>query len=90
MPSAIHPAITEGNVAVITGGASGIGLATAERLARSGLRVYIADLDEDALKEAAASLADTGEVIAQTTDVSDAASVEELGNTVADRLGPDV
>ena len=88
MPSAIHPAITEGNVAVITGGASGIGLATAERLARSGLRVCIADLDEDALKEAAASLADTGEVIAQTTDVSDAASVEELGNTVADRLGP--
>jgi NAD(P)-dependent dehydrogenase (short-subunit alcohol dehydrogenase family) len=88
MSSAIHPAIAEGNVAVVTGGASGIGLATAERLARSGLRVCIADHDEDALKAAAGSLADAGDVMVQATDVSDAASVDQLAGAVADQLGP--
>ena len=88
MSSVIHPAIAAGNVAVITGGASGIGLAVAERLARSGLRVCIADRDEDALSAAAEGLADAGEVIVQATDVSDAASVDALANAVADQLGP--
>ena len=44
-----HPALTPSRTAVITGGASGIGLATAERLAASGLNVCIADRDEEAL-----------------------------------------
>ncbi|MDJ0786483.1 MAG: SDR family NAD(P)-dependent oxidoreductase [Myxococcota bacterium] len=88
MSSPTHPAIAEGNVAVITGGASGIGLATAERLARFGLRVCIADHDEEALKAAAESLAEAGEVIVQPTDVSSAASVDELASAVAERLGP--
>ena len=60
MSSAIHPAIAEGSVAVVTGGASGIGLATAERLARAGLRVCIADHDEEALSAAVDALADAG------------------------------
>ena len=88
MPEPIHPAIAEGNVAVITGGASGIGLATAQRLASEGLRVCIADQNGDALKEAADSIAGQAEVITHATDVSDAASVDELANAVADQLGP--
>ncbi|MCH2172906.1 SDR family NAD(P)-dependent oxidoreductase [Myxococcota bacterium] len=87
MPSVPHPAIAEGNVAVVTGGASGIGFATAERFARAGLRVCIADLDEEALKVAADHLSNVGEVITQITDVSDAGSMDQLANAVARRLG---
>lgn len=88
MSSLIHPALAEGSVAVVTGGASGIGLATAERLARAGLRVCLADRDEQALATAAEGLAAVGEVITHPTDVSDAASVDALANAVAERLGP--
>ena len=88
MSSVIHPALAPGNVAVITGGASGIGLATAERLAGSGLRVCIADSDEEALSSAAARLAEAGEIVVQTTDVSSADSVDALATAVADQLGP--
>lgn len=88
MSLSIHPALSEGNVAVITGGASGIGLATAERLLRSGLRVCLADLDDDALSAAYEHLASTGEVLTHKTDVSDKASVDALADAVADRLGP--
>ncbi len=52
-----HPALTANRTAVITGGASGIGLATAERLAALGMRVCIADRDEEALGRAAETLA---------------------------------
>jgi NAD(P)-dependent dehydrogenase (short-subunit alcohol dehydrogenase family) len=41
-----HPALTEGRVAVITGAASGIGLAAAKRFTAMGLRVCLADLGE--------------------------------------------
>lgn len=88
MSSAIHPALAEGNAAVITGGASGIGLATAAELVRSGLRVCLADHDEEALSAAAASFADSGTVMTHVTDVSDAASVEGLAQAVASQLGP--
>ena len=44
---AIHPAIARGNTAVITGAASGIGFAAAQRFASLGLRVVLADRDED-------------------------------------------
>ena len=88
MSTAIHPALAEGNVAVVTGGASGIGRAAAERLVRAGLRVCLADRDEEALKAAAEGLADAGEVMTRVTDVSDADSVDALAGAVADRLGP--
>ncbi len=88
MPPLIHPALAGGHVAVVTGGASGIGLAVAERLLREGLRVCLADRDEAALADATRSLCEMGEVIGQVTDVSDARSVDALANVVADRLGP--
>lgn len=88
MSSDIHPALAEGNVAVITGGASGIGLATAERLVRAGLRVCLADHDEASLEAAVESLSAAGEAYGHATDVSDAASVDRLANAVADRFGP--
>ena len=52
-----HPAMSPGNVAVITGGASGIGLAAATHFAGLGMKVCIADIGADRLAEAAATLA---------------------------------
>lgn len=52
-----HPALSAGSVAVITGGASGIGLAAAKVFARRGLRICIADLGEEKLAQAAAQIA---------------------------------
>ncbi len=45
-----HPALTEGRVAVVTGAASGIGLAVAKRFAAMGMRVCLADLGGEALE----------------------------------------
>jgi NADP-dependent 3-hydroxy acid dehydrogenase YdfG len=51
-----HPALGPGKLAVITGAASGIGLAAARRLAAFGMRVCLADRDESRLAEACAAL----------------------------------
>jgi NAD(P)-dependent dehydrogenase (short-subunit alcohol dehydrogenase family) len=51
-----HPALSEGRVAVITGGASGIGLAAAKRFATLGMKLCLADLRQEALDAAAAQL----------------------------------
>ena len=47
-----HPALSAGSVAVVTGGASGIGLAAAKRFAAMGLKVCIADIGEDRVAQA--------------------------------------
>ena len=52
-----HPALVKGHVAVITGAASGIGLAAAKAFARMGLCVVLVDLDGDRLANAAAESA---------------------------------
>ncbi|MBT8130890.1 MAG: SDR family NAD(P)-dependent oxidoreductase, partial [Gammaproteobacteria bacterium] len=80
-----HPAIAPGNVAVITGGASGIGLATAIKLAALGLRICIADRDPVALEQAVAQLG--GDAIGQLTDVSQLEDVERLRDRVLEDLG---
>ena len=78
----------QGKVAVITGGASGIGLAVAEKAAAEGMKIVIADIEEGPLKEAEGELARQGaEVIGVVTDVSDAASVRELRDRALDRFG---
>jgi NAD(P)-dependent dehydrogenase (short-subunit alcohol dehydrogenase family) len=77
-----------GRVAVITGGASGIGFATAQRLAGAGVRLAIADIEEDALDAAAKRLTDGGaEVLAVPTDVSQAQSVDEFADRVREHYG---
>ena len=50
--STTHPALVPGSVAVITGGASGIGLAAAKRFAAMGMRVCIADIGADRIDKA--------------------------------------
>ena len=79
-------------VAVITGGASGIGLAAANRFARMGLRVCIADLGDDRLANAAETLiaaapGGTGSIMAMATDVSRAEDVQRLEAAVCERFG---
>lgn len=77
-----------GRVAVVTGGASGIGLAMAERLAGAGMRLAIADIEKDALDAAAKQLADAGaEVLAVPTDVSKPHAVEAFADQVRERYG---
>ena len=69
----------EGKVAVVTGGASGIGLAMATRFAAEGARLVLADIEEDVLEQAAAGLRNGGaEVLTVQTDCGDAASMDNL------------
>ncbi len=91
-----HPALAPNRAAVITGGASGIGLATAVRLAERGLNVCIADHDEIALGKASEALAAAAldgaakgrtTMLAVPTDVSRRESVEALRDTVLERFG---
>ncbi|MFJ9100557.1 SDR family NAD(P)-dependent oxidoreductase [Streptomyces sp. NPDC102405] len=68
-------------VAVVTGGASGIGYGLAEELAARGVRLVIADIREDGLAAACEALRAAGaEVTAVVTDVSDAAAVGRLAD----------
>ena len=78
----------DGKVAVITGGASGIGRATAERLARSGVRLVLADIEEPVLDTTVKDLSDAGaDVLGHVTDVADLASVESLRDAALGRFG---
>jgi NAD(P)-dependent dehydrogenase (short-subunit alcohol dehydrogenase family) len=69
----------EGKVAVVTGGAGGIGKALAERFAAERMRLVVADVEEGALDKAVGELRDAGvEAIGAVTDVSSFASVDAL------------
>src|SRR5262245_60415052 len=71
--------LVEGQVAVVTGAGSGIGLGMARAFADHGLRVVLADVRSDALDDAVAGLRASGsEAIGVTTDVSKRADVERL------------
>lgn len=76
-------------VVVVTGGASGLGLATAELFADEGAKLFLVDLGDDRLDQAASSLGDRGaDVAVRTTDVRDyeackatmAAAIERFGH----------
>jgi NAD(P)-dependent dehydrogenase (short-subunit alcohol dehydrogenase family) len=87
-----HPALSPDNVAVITGGASGIGLAAAMRLARLGLKVCIVDIGADRLGEAATKLSSVapggaGSIMTAAVDVSRRDDVAELARAVEKRFG---
>jgi NAD(P)-dependent dehydrogenase (short-subunit alcohol dehydrogenase family) len=80
--------LTAGKVAVITGAASGIGLALAERFARAGLHIVLADVEEAALGAAAKKVEAFGvEALAVPTDVSDEDAVQRLAATSVEHFG---
>lgn len=87
-----HPALTVGDVALITGGASGIGFAAALWMARKGLKVCIADLESERLSEAEAHLVKVApegvaSVMAHVVDVSSSEALQHLRKAVFDRFG---
>jgi NAD(P)-dependent dehydrogenase (short-subunit alcohol dehydrogenase family) len=80
------------NVAVITGGASGIGLAAAMRFSRLGMKICIADLDSNRLAEAEARISSVSpdaaaNIMAAAVDVSRIEDVSELETAVRERFG---
>jgi NAD(P)-dependent dehydrogenase (short-subunit alcohol dehydrogenase family) len=76
-----------GKVAVITGGASGIGLETARRLSDRGCRLVLADIEEGALERAVAELGTVTEVRGVQCDAADKASVDALAETTRAAFG---
>lgn len=91
-PDMKHPAINKSSVAVITGGAAGIGFAAASRFASLGLKVCIADRGPDRLTDAAlrlVALAPDGasNIMAQETDVSKIEELQKLQSLVHERFG---
>jgi NAD(P)-dependent dehydrogenase (short-subunit alcohol dehydrogenase family) len=72
-----------GKVAVVTGGASGIGKGIATRLVAEGMRVVVADIEEDVLRQTAAELG----AIPLAVDVSDVDSVRALAKEATSRFG---
>jgi NAD(P)-dependent dehydrogenase (short-subunit alcohol dehydrogenase family) len=72
-----------GGTAVVTGGASGIGLATARLLATEGMQLVLADIEREPLEHAAAEL----DAVAVVCDVGDRASVQRLADSAYARFG---
>jgi len=87
-----HPALAAGAVAVVTGGAAGIGLAAAVRFARLGLHVCIADLGQEKLANAARIIAEASpngaaNVMAMEADVGSRDDLQRLETAVRERFG---
>ncbi|GAA4803628.1 SDR family NAD(P)-dependent oxidoreductase [Tomitella cavernea] len=76
-----------GRVAVVTGGASGIGRGLCEALLHEGTRVVMADIEQVALDRTVAELEPLGDIVGRVADVSDFASVTSLADFVFDTYG---
>jgi NAD(P)-dependent dehydrogenase (short-subunit alcohol dehydrogenase family) len=87
-----HPVLSPGHVAVVTGGASGIGFAAAKKFASLGMKVCIADLGADRLAAAEAALVSASSggaahIMAASVDVSRPEEVAKLETAVSERFG---
>src|SRR5476651_360549 len=87
----LHPALAQGRAAVITGAASGIGLAAAVKFASLGMKLCLADIDAAALDRAAAEVArhaaHPDDVRAVATDVGQREDVQRLKDAAYDSFG---
>ncbi|HEX4126728.1 MAG TPA: SDR family NAD(P)-dependent oxidoreductase [Acidimicrobiales bacterium] len=78
----------EGRTAVVTGAASGIGLAVVEAFTTAGMRVVMTDISQESLRSHAARLNDQGaDVLAIAVDVRDADALERVGVAAVERFG---
>lgn len=82
-----RPGTFEGQVALVTGGGSGIGLATAREYARLGAKVAICGRTLEKLEAAAATLGEHGEAFHATCDIREADQVEAMVGKVVERFG---
>ena len=79
---------SKGRVAVITGGAAGVGRCLGQQLAKRGARVVLTDISPDRLEATASALrAEGGDVVGIASDVTSAESVQSLADQVFDRYG---
>ena len=90
-PKTTLPALASGRVAVITGAASGIGLATAKRLAGLGMKIVLADREGSALAAAASATGEiaggTDNVLAVACDVSKPEDLARLADAAYEKFG---
>jgi len=88
MPSIFRPGLFEGHVAVVTGGASGIGLAVAKTLCELGAKVAICGRDEEKLQRGRAVLAECGWLVhAARCDIRDVGEIAAFLAAVREGLG---
>ncbi len=78
----------EDQVAIVTGGAQGIGYAIAERMVRSGAQVAVWDMDAALAEEAADELRQFGDAVAIPVDITDPEGVEEAVASTENQLAP--
>ncbi|TLU71415.1 SDR family NAD(P)-dependent oxidoreductase [Lichenicoccus roseus] len=83
-----HPAFAKTNLAVITGGASGIGLASAKRFAAFGMRLCLVDLDPARLQAAAAEIEGAADILTVAADVGRREEIDRVRDAVLERFGP--
>ncbi len=77
----------QGKIAVVTGAASGIGLALSKRFAAEGMKLVMVDIEPKALEQAITQLPAGTEVLSSVTDVSDEAQMDALAARTFERFG---